>query len=330
LGPSSPDERPAEPLISVVVPCFNEEAVIGLTHLRLTQVMRSIGFAYEIVYVNDGSRDRTLALLKDIQAGDPHIRVVGFSRNFGHQIAVTAGIDHAKGDALVIIDADLQDPPELIGDMIAKWREGFDVVYGTRTERAGESAFKRVTARGFYRVLNKMSDTPIPLDTGDFRLIDSAVADAMRDMPEHDRFLRGMVAWLGFRQYALPYKRDARAAGETKYPLRKMIAFATDGILSFSISPLRVAVWLGIFTAAIAVAGIAYDLFMRLFTHEWVSGWASLLFAILLMGGVQLIMLGIVGEYVGRIYREGKRRPLYLVREAYGFEDKTPVSKTGA
>lgn len=286
--------------------------------------MAALRIDYEIVYVNDGSRDRTLALLKDIQKADPHIRVVGFSRNFGHQIAVTAGVDHAKGDAIAIIDADLQDPPELIGEMIAKWREGYDVVYGKRTSRAGESAFKLATARWFYRLLNKLSDTVIPLDTGDFRLIDRQVADAMREMPEHDRFLRGMVAWLGFRQYALPYSRDARAAGETKYPLRRMIAFATDGILSFSISPLRVAVWLGVVTAAIALIGIVYDIFTRLFTHTWVSGWASLLFAVLFMGGVQLVMLGIVGEYVGRIYREGKRRPLYLVRERFGFDDTAP------
>jgi dolichol-phosphate mannosyltransferase len=322
LGDSFDASRPERPLISVVVPCYNEEAVIGITHSRLTAVLSALPAAYEILYVNDGSQDRTLALLKDIQAHDAQVRVVGFSRNFGHQIAVTAGIDHAGGDAIVIIDADLQDPPELVGEMLAKWREGFDVVYGTRTAREGESAFKLATARWFYRLLNGLSDTPIPLDTGDFRLIDKAVADAMREMPEHDRFLRGMVAWLGFRQYALPYKRDARAAGETKYPLRKMIAFAADGILSFSISPLRAAVWLGLATAVIALCGIAYDVFTRLFTHTWVSGWASVLFAILLVGGVQLIMLGVVGEYVGRVYREGKRRPLYLVRERFGFDDK--------
>lgn len=322
MGDSSDDSRLGRPLISVVVPCYNEEAVIGLTHSRLSGVLRALPVAHEILFVNDGSRDRTLALLKGIQAHDAQVRVVGFSRNFGHQIAVTAGIDHARGDAIVIIDADLQDPPELIGEMVAKWQEGFDVVYGTRTERVGESVFKVATARWFYRLLNNLSDTPIPLDTGDFRLIDRAVADAMREMPEHDRFLRGMVAWLGFRQYAMPYRRDARVAGETKYPLRKMIAFAADGILSFSISPLRAAVWLGLATAAIALCGIAYDVFTRLFTHGWVSGWASLLFAILLMGGVQLVMLGVVGEYVGRIYREGKRRPLYLVRERFGFDDK--------
>jgi glycosyltransferase involved in cell wall biosynthesis len=322
LGDISDAFRPDRPLISVVVPCYNEEAVIAITHARLKGVLCSLPFGHEILYVNDGSQDGTIALLKAIQAHDAEVRVVGFSRNFGHQIAVTAGIDHAVGDAIVIIDADLQDPPELIGEMIAKWQEGFDVVYGTRTERVGESTFKVATARWFYRLLNSLSDTPIPLDTGDFRLIDRAVADAMRQMPEHDRFLRGMVAWLGFRQYALAYKRDARVAGETKYPLRKMIAFAADGILSFSISPLRAAVWFGLATAVIALCGIAYDVFTRLFTHAWVSGWASVLFAVLLVGGVQLIMLGVVGEYVGRIYREGKRRPLYLVRERHGFDDK--------
>ncbi len=316
------DSRPARPLISVVVPCYNEEAVIGVTHPRLAAALAALPVEYEIVYVNDGSRDRTLALLGAIQKADAHVRVIGFSRNFGHQIAVTAGIDHAVGDAVVIIDADLQDPPELIGEMIARWREGYDVVYGKRTERAGESAFKRASAGLFYRFLNRMSDTPVPLDTGDFRLIDRAVADAMRRMPEHDRFLRGMVAWLGFRQHALAYKRDPRAAGETKYPLRKMLAFATDGILSFSISPLRVATWLGLFITFAACGGIVYGVAFRLATQEWLSGFVWLFLAILLLGGVQLTMLGVVGEYVGRIYREGKDRPLYLVRERLGFDTR--------
>ncbi len=305
-----------------MVPCYNEEAVIGVTHPRLAAALAALPVEHEIVYVNDGSRDRTLALLGAIQKADAHVRVIGFSRNFGHQIAVTAGIDHAVGDAVVIIDADLQDPPELIGEMIARWREGYDVVYGKRTERAGESAFKRASAGLFYRFLNRMSDTPIPLDTGDFRLIDRAVADAMRRMPEHDRFLRGMVAWLGFRQYALAYKRDPRAAGETKYPLRKMLAFATDGILSFSISPLRVATWLGLLITFAACGGIVYGVASRLATQEWLSGFVWLFLAILLLGGVQLTMLGVVGEYVGRIYREGKDRPLYLVRERLGFDSR--------
>jgi dolichol-phosphate mannosyltransferase len=249
------------------------------------------------------------------------VRVIGFSRNFGHQIAVTAGIDHASGDVLVIIDADLQDPPELIGAMLAKWREGFDVVYGRRSERQGESAFKRASAGLFYRFLNRLSQTPIPLDTGDFRLIDRAVADALRQMPEHDRFLRGMVAWIGFRQYALDYKRDPRAAGVTKYPLRKMIAFATDGILSFSLSPLRLSLWLGLIIATFAGLGLVYALALRLLATTSIAASTPLLLAILLVGGVQLMMLGIVGEYVGRTYREGKARPLYLVRERLGFEN---------
>jgi len=316
--------RPPRPLISVVVPCYNEEAVIGLTHPRLSTALSALGHSYEIVYVNDGSRDRTLELLAGVQRGDPHVRVVGFSRNFGHQIAVTAGIDNAEGDAIVVIDADLQDPPELIGAMLEKWREGFDVIYGRRTERQGESAFKRASAGAFYRFLNRLSDTPIPLDTGDFRLIDRSVADAMRKMPEHDRFLRGMVAWIGFSQYALDYKRDARAAGETKYPLRKMIAFATDGVLSFSVSPLRLSIWLGLILVAASGLDILYVVPARLFADRPIDSATVLLLAILLVGGVQLIMLGIVGEYVGRIYREGKARPLYLVRERLGFENRPP------
>jgi dolichol-phosphate mannosyltransferase len=307
------------PTLSVVVPCYNEEAVIDATHRRLSNVLRRVAPDHEILYVNDGSRDGTLAALATIQQSDPHVRVIGLSRNFGHQIAVSAGIDHALGEAVVIIDADLQDPPELIEHMMGKWREGYDVVYGTRTEREGESAFKLFTARLFYRLLNALSDTPIPLDTGDFRLIARPVALALREMPEQDRFLRGMVSWVGYRQFALPYRRDRRAAGESKYPLRKMLRFATDGILSFSTVPLRIAVWLGLATALLALVGIIYALITRFLTDQWVSGWASLFLAVLLMGGVQLMMLGVVGEYIGRIYREGKRRPLYFVRERMGF-----------
>jgi dolichol-phosphate mannosyltransferase len=253
------------------------------------------------------------------------IKLIGFARNFGHQIAVTAGIDAACGDAVVLIDADLQDPPEVIHEMIAKWREGYDVVYGTRTERRGESVFKRATARGFYRLLNRLSDVPIPIDTGDFRLMSRNVVDTLRAMPERDRFVRGMVSWVGFKQIALPYKRAKRFAGESKYPLRKMLRFATDGILSFSTKPLQMSVTLGMLSASLALIGIVYAFYLRLFTNTWVEGWTALMIAVLFLGGVQLICVGILGEYVGRIYNEVKSRPLYVVQEYLGFNKNTPV-----
>ncbi|MHB1187317.1 glycosyltransferase family 2 protein [Thiobacillus sp.] len=313
------------PLLSVVIPCFNEEEVIGETVKRLNAFCSElVNLDVELIFVDDGSHDRTPELLRSFAAEDSRIRLILFARNFGHQIAVTAGIDAASGDAVVLIDADLQDPPEVVHEMIAKWREGYDVVYGTRTERPGESAFKRATARGFYRLLNRLSDVPIPLDTGDFRLMSRSVVDTLNAMPERDRFVRGMVSWVGFKQIALPYKRAARFAGESKYPLRKMLRFATDGILSFSTKPLQVSVGLGMLCAALALAGILYALALRLFTNMWVEGWTALMIAVLFIGGVQLISVGILGEYVGRIYSEVKNRPLYIVQEYVGFNQAGP------
>jgi len=294
--------------------------VIEETHRRLTAVLGAHGLAYEIIYVDDGSSDRTAELLHGIQAGDAQVRVLSLSRNFGHQTAVTAGIDHAGGEAVVLIDADLQDPPELIHDMLAKWREGYEVVFGRRILRRGENTFKRATAAAFYRVINRLSEVEIPLDSGDFRLMDRRAVDALRAMPERDRFVRGMVAWVGFRQFALPYVRAERFAGTSKYPLRKMVAFAVDGIMSFSIVPLRLATGIGVLTAGLASIGIVYALALRLLTSNWVSGWTLLFIAVLFMGGVQLLSLGIIGEYVGRTYRESKRRPLYLIGDARGFQ----------
>jgi dolichol-phosphate mannosyltransferase len=315
-------------LLSVVVPCYNEEPVIAETHRQLSAFLQGLavrdGLRVEIVYVDDGSRDATPALLREIQAGDDTVRVVGFSRNFGHQVAVTAGIEHARGDAVVLIDADLQDPPEVIGEMVARWREGYHVAYGVRVDRPGETAFKRATAKGFYRLLNRLSDVPIPLDTGDFRLMDRAVVRTLMAMPERDRFVRGMVSWVGFRQVAVPYRRAPRLAGESKYPLIKMLRFATDGIASFSTAPLRLATWLGFGVSALALVGIVYALAMRLFTSDWVTGWTLLFITVAFLGGVQLISLGLVGEYVGRIYGESKRRPLYVVQEHHGFEQQRP------
>ncbi len=312
--------RQGQVLLSVVVPCYNEEEVIEQTHLRLTQVFEhEPSTRLEIIYVDDGSRDRTLPILRELQATDRRVRVVSFSRNFGHQFAVTAGLDHAAGDAVCVIDADLQDPPEVILQMLERWRQGVDVVYGVRAEREGESAFKLWTAKMFYRTINRLSDTPIPLDTGDFRLMDRSAVEAFQAMPERDRFVRGMVAWAGFRQEALPYRRAARFAGTTKYPLKKMLRFAADGIMSFSTVPLRMAVYLGLAAACMAMLGVVYALGMRLATQNWVAGWTLLFIAVLFIGGVQLMFMGVLGEYIGRIYGEVKRRPLYLVKEQLGF-----------
>ncbi len=243
------------------------------------------------------------------------------SRNFGQQIATTAGLEHASGDAVVLMDADLQDPPELFPQLIARWREGFHVVYAERVERSGETAFKLWSAKTFYALANRVSQVPIPADTGDFRLLDRAVVDAILRMPERDRFLRGMVSWVGFRQVAVPYRREPRFAGETKYPLLKMVRFAADGIVSFSFAPLRLAIWTGFFVIGLAFLGIIYAVLLRLFADpsQWVRGWSSIFVAVLFMGGVQLISLGIIGEYVGRIYGEVKQRPLYFVRERFGY-----------
>jgi dolichol-phosphate mannosyltransferase len=308
-----------QPTLSVVVPCFNEMQVLRLTHERLSRALQALGLAYEIIYVDDGSRDRTAELLLELTASDPCVRVLFFSRNFGHQAAVSAGLEAAAGEAVVIIDADLQDPPELIADMVARWRDGVEVVYGQRMHRKGEGAFKLASAKAFYRALNAISEVEIPLDVGDFRLLDRRVVDVMLRMPERDRFLRGMVAWVGFRQEALQYERQERAAGETKYPLRKMVALAFNGILSFSLAPLRLSVTLGLLTTFLAFSLIIYALVVRLFTAQWVEGWAMIFIGMMLLGGIQLIVLGAIGEYVGRIYMEAKGRPMYIVRGRAGY-----------
>lgn len=312
------DGRP-DKLVSVVVPCFNEAEVINATHARLRGVLSATGLDWEVIYIDDGSRDGTLELLRSIQTLDPQVRLIALSRNFGHQVAASAGLEAAAGDAVVLIDADLQDPPEYIPAMLERWRDGVDVVYGQRQARAGETYFKRASAGVFYRLMQQLSTTPIPVDTGDFRLMDSRVVDAVLAMPERDRFLRGMVAWAGFRQEALRYQRDPRFAGESKYPLRRMLRFAVDGLLSFSLVPLRLGVYLGLIASSLALLGILYSLVLRLFTDVWVPGWTLLFIAVLFLGGVQLLFLGIIGEYLGRVYWEVKRRPLYLVKERRGF-----------
>lgn len=312
--------------LSVVVPCLNEQDAIRRTNQCLVSVLESSFVNFEIVYVDDGSTDSTPGLLRELQSGDARIRVVRLSRNFGHQIAITAGLEHVSGDAVAIIDADLQDPPEVILEFLEKWQDGYDVVYGVRAEREGETAFKLWSAKLFYRFISRMSDTRIPLDTGDFRLMDRRVVEALLSMPERDRFVRGMVSWLGFSQAAVAYRRAPRVAGVTKFSLFKMIRFALDGIFSFSIVPLRVATWTGIAASGLATIGIVAVLLERILgVAGLVKGWSSAMIAELFIGGVQLICLGIIGEYVGRIYGESKRRPLYVVRERMGFEARNPV-----
>jgi len=306
-------------MLSVVVPCFNEEGVLRETHHRLLDALAPLETEFEIVYVDDGSRDRTATILYELSASDSRVRVVRLARNFGHQMAVTAGIDHSRGDAVVLIDADLQDPPEVIPRMVDLWREGYQVVYGVRRHRPGETIIKRSSAAAFYRMINLMSDVPIPLDTGDFRLMDRCVADILRDMPEQHRFIRGMVSWVGFKQCPIYYERSPRFAGESKYPLGKMVRFALDGVTSFSTVPLRWATWAGLVAAGVSVLGIIYAVITRLMTNSWVPGWAAIFVAVLFVGGVQLLSLGAIGEYVGRIYGEAKGRPLYIVAERLGF-----------
>jgi dolichol-phosphate mannosyltransferase len=306
--------------LSVIVPCFNEEEVIEHTNERLAKALGAITPDFEIIYVDDGSRDRTAELLHRIQASSPQVKVIRLSRNFGHQIAVTAGVEYARGEAIVLIDADLQDPPEVIADMVAKWREGYHVVYGQRIDRPGETRFKLWTAKAFYRLINRLSEVPIPLDTGDFRLMDRTVVDALGRMREKHRLLRAMTSWVGFKQVAVPYKRAERFAGTSKYPLRKMLVLAADGIVSFSAVPLKIVTTVGLAFSALSVLGILYAIVQRLFTDIWVPGWTLIFITVLLIGGLQFIFLGVMGEYIGRIYSEAKNRPLFLVMEELGFD----------
>lgn len=317
---------PRPQLLSVVVPCYNEEQVIAETINRLTAFCSELtGLNVELIFVNNGSDDRTWEILRSAAARDCRIKLISLARNFGYQISTTAGIDASRGDAVVLMDADLQDPPEIMHQMISKWREGYDVVYGTRGERLGESSLRLLVTRWFYRLLNRLSDTPIPLDTGDFRLMNRKVVDTLKAMPERDRFIRGMVSWIGLKQIALVYTRAERFAGKSKYSVRNLFSFALDGIVSFSTVPLRISVGLGIFCAVLAMLGILYSLCIRLFTSTWVEGWTALMIAVLFIGGIQLISLGILGEYVGRIYNEIKSRPLYVAQEYLGFEGEGPA-----
>jgi polyisoprenyl-phosphate glycosyltransferase len=303
------------PVLSLVLPIFNEEPVIPQLHARLQEFLSRLGLDAEVVFVDDGSKDRSLAMLRAIAANEPRYRVLSFARNFGHQAAITAGIDHALGEAVVVMDADLQDPPEVVLEMVAKWREGFDVVYGRRRSREGETWLKLLTARWFYRVFAWMIPIEVPLDTGDFRLMSRRIVMVLRELRETHRFVRGLVAWLGFRQTAVLYDRPMRFAGETKYPLRKMLRFAIDGITSFSILPLRLATWLGLLISFFSVAVAVWALLARFVFQATVPGWTTVIVMVSLLAAVQLIMTGILGEYIGRIYEQVKARPLYVIAE---------------
>ena len=305
-----------KPVFSIIAPIYNEHDSLPELHRRVSAVMNGLGEPWELILVDDGSSDGSTELIRRLAEQDEHVRPVIFARNFGHQIAVTAGLDYARGDAVVIIDADLQDPPEVIPDLVARWREGYEVVYAVRTEREGESWFKLFTASLFYRLIFRITDVNIPMDTGDFRLLDRKVVNVLKTMRERHRFLRGMAAWVGFRQIGVPYKRAARFAGSTKYPFKKMLRLALTAITGFSYFPLQVATYLGFIAAGLALIFIPIVVIERLIGNQAFFGQATTLVSVLFLGGVQLICLGILGEYIGRIYDEVKGRPLYIVREA--------------
>jgi dolichol-phosphate mannosyltransferase len=313
---------PTHPKYSIVVPIFNEQETIPEMHRRMTAVMDSLDGPAELLLVNDGSRDNSLGLLRDLAKGDPRLKVLSFSRNFGHQVAITAGIDYAQGDAVVVIDADLQDPPEVILDLVKEWQAGAELVYAQRAERKGESFFKKFTASFFYRLIASVTDLKIPVDTGDFRLMDRRVVDALKQVREHHRFMRGLSVWVGFKQKGVTYVRQERFAGSSKYPLKKMVRFATDGITSFSYVPLQLATTAGFIFAGLALVAIPIVAGLRLMGSDFFFGQATTLISVLLLGGVQLIFLGLIGEYLGRIYDEVKQRPLYLISEKIGFEKR--------
>lgn len=309
-----------KPTFSVIAPIFNEAESMPELYRRVSEVMDSTGEPWELILIDDGSSDDSTRLMQELAKQDARVRPVIFARNFGHQIAVTAGLDYARGDAVVIIDSDLQDPPEVIPDLIAKWREGYEVVYAVRAEREGESWFKLWTASLFYRMIYRITDVKIPLDTGDFRLMDRKVVNVMKRMRERDRFLRGMSAWVGFKQVGVPYKRAARFAGSTKYPFKKMFRLAMNAITGFSYFPLQLATYIGFIAAGLSILLIPVVILIRLLTRIELTGQATTLVAVLFLGGVQLISLGILGEYLGRVYDEVRGRPLYVVSQ--GPEDE--------
>ena len=313
--------RKVAPTLSLIVPAYNEQEGLPECHRRATAALQAVGLSYEIVYVNDGSADTTMQVLRRIQTQDPCAVVVSLSRNFGKEIALTAGLDHARGDAVVVIDADLQDPPELIGKLVERWREGHDVVYARRIRRDGETWLKRLTAHAFYRVIGGMGRVRVPADTGDFRLLSRRAVDAVRSLREQHRFMKGLFAWVGYSQVAVDYERDPRAAGQTKWNYWKLWNFALEGITSFTIAPLKLATSVGLVVALTAFAYAGLIIFKTLIYGDPVRGFPTLMVTVLFMGGVQLLSVGILGEYIARIYEEVKCRPKFILDEATGFDE---------
>lgn len=307
--------------ISVVVPMYNEEAVVKICYDRLKKVLEEIKYEYEIIFVNDGSKDKTLEILEEISRNERYIKVISFSRNFGHQAAVTAGLKETTGDAIVVIDADMQDPPELIKDMLKLWEEGNEVIYAKRKIRKGESKFKLITAKMFYDILNGLADVEIPKDTGDFRLVDKKVVEVINNLPEHNKFLRGLFSWTGFKQIPIEYERKERVAGKTKYPLKKMVKLALDGIIGFSTKPLKIIGGLGLFSILISIIILVYSVISFVFKlNQLTAGWTSIMVTVTFFTGVQLLGIWILSEYIGRIYDEVKQRPEYIISKKINSE----------
>lgn len=320
-----------KPIYSVIIPVYNEEEVITESYNRISAVMLSMtdsNRAYELIFVNDGSRDRTARIIADIIKSDATVRLINFTRNFGHMSAITAGMKYATGDAVIIIDADLQDPPEVLPDMAKLWKQGYDVVYGKRKERRGETIFKKFSARCFYRFINSMVPIELPVDTGEFRLMDRKVCDAVNNLEEKQRYIRGLVSWVGFNQISYEYIRVERFAGSTKYPLKKMISFAMDAITAFSYKPLKLATTIGFLISLFSFVYMVVILWQRLFTDTTITGWASTMGLILFTQGIVLMILGLMGEYIGRIFEEIKKRPAYIVHEVLGYGENNGNDQT--
>lgn len=313
--------------LSVIIPSYNEERNVGIMHERLTKTLSEITDSYEMIFVNDCSKDQTLLRIKELAEKDSHVKYLSFSRNFGHQIAVSAGLDFCSGEAVVIIDGDLQDPPELITQMYERYKEGYKVVYAKRKTREGETWFKKATAKIFYRLLASMTSIDIPVDVGDFRLIDRVIVEHLRNMPEKSKYIRGQIAWIGYKQTFVEYHRDARLYGTTNYPLKKMLRFALDGITAFSDKPLKIASGLGIFSAIVSLLALVYALVSHFCFHATITGWTSLILSVLFIGGVQLITIGIIGEYIARINNDVRNRPLYILDEKNIYKDSEHKNK---